>query len=241
MTPVVFWRALIARFEASPLADDAFARTVAPWAALAMKECVQESICSIWTHFCRAGFRRDNAEGLTRDELRTMIHGLADDPELALGNVSLRVSADESARDAQRRLVAQARELDWNAVRAWTASQESASSGVAALLIFADRVPDPGAAHPLWVEIAGRGSEHQDGLLGIISLVRRELASEPTVGELLDWVVRRFIIGPHEVIAIRSFLRPRSASVGKRPAGFASSCPAAVAMIALTLPMIGAG
>jgi len=44
-----------------------------------------------------------------------------------------------------------------------------------ALLVLAERVPDARLVHPLWGEIAGRRSEHQDGLLGIVSLLRRRL------------------------------------------------------------------
>jgi hypothetical protein len=37
--------------------------------------------------------------------------------------------------------------------------------------------------------------------LGIVSVLRRQLTVEPSLGELLEYVIRRFIIGPHEVIA----------------------------------------
>jgi hypothetical protein len=195
-----FWRSLILRFERDPTADDAAGRTVAPWAALAMKECVQESICSIWTHFCRAGVRQQGLDGMTRGELSTLIERLVV-PGLMLEDISLSLSPHESARQAQRRLVAAARQIDWNTLRSWTAEDNTASTGLATILIFADRVPDPRAAHPLWAEIAGRRSEHQDGLLGIVSLLQRRLGTDQTVAELLEWLIYRFIIGPHEVIA----------------------------------------
>lgn len=196
-----FWRGLIRRFESNPTADDPLGWTVAPWAALAMKECVQESICSIWTHFCRSGVQQQGLDGLSRDELLAMIYQLADGAGLAYNDIDLSFSADEPAADAQSRLVASARELDWNSLRGWTRELDTASSGVAALLIFADRTPDPREVHPLWTEIAGRRSEHQDGLLGISGLARHKLAAGPSVAEFLHWVVDRFIVGPHEVIA----------------------------------------
>ena len=196
-----FWRALIGRFEANPTANDVAGRSAAPWAALAMKECVQEAICSIWTHFCRSGLHGQPSEGLSRNALSAMIHQLADGSDLALDEISLSFSAGEAAVPARRRLSDAAAEIDWNRLRAWTAKSNSGASGLAALLIFTTRVPDPREVHPLWGEIARRGSEHQDGLLGIVSLVSRRLRSEPTVVELLEWLIRRFIIGPHEVIA----------------------------------------
>jgi hypothetical protein len=196
-----YWQGLISRFEQRPHAEDTLGMTVAPWAALAMKECVQDAICSVWTHFCRTGINRQRSEGLDRDEVRAMVRDLADGSQLALDGVSLALSPDEPAPAAQARLLAGAAEFDWNTLREWTADQDSASSGLAAVLIFAGRAPDPRKVNPLWGEIARRGSTHQDGLLGIVSVLRRQLTVEPSLGELLEYVIRRFIIGSHEVIA----------------------------------------
>jgi hypothetical protein len=196
-----YWRGLISRFGQRPNAEDTLGMTVAPWAALAMKECVQDTICSIWTHFCRTGIQRQRSEGLDRDELQAMVRGLADGSNLSLDGVPLALSPDELAPAVQARLLGAAAEFDWNTLRKWTADQDSASSGLAALLIFAGRAPDPGKVNPLWGEIARRGSTHQDGLLGIVSVLRRQLATGPSFGGLLEYVIRRFIIGPHEVVA----------------------------------------
>jgi hypothetical protein len=197
----IFWRRLIERFDRDRLAQGSIADTLAPWAALAMKECLQDTICSVWTDFCRTGVRMQGLDGLTPVELQTLIDDLADAPELALGDLALALRGDESADAVQPRLVASTAQLDWNAIREWTVQSNDAGSGLAALLILADRVPEPGDVHRLWGEIARRGSEHQDGLLGIVALLRRRLSTEPTVAALLDWVVRRFVIAPHEVIA----------------------------------------
>ena len=197
----VFWRRLLERFDADRQAQGSIADTLAPWAALAMKECLQETICSIWTDFCRSGVHAQGLDGMTPAQLQTLIDRLADAPGLTLSDVALPLRGDEPATAAQQRLVAATAHLDWNAVRAWTAQDDSAGSGLAALLILADRVPAPGDVHPLWGEIARRGSDHQDGLLGIVGLLRRRMSSDPTVAELMDWVVRRFLIAPHEVIA----------------------------------------
>ena len=197
----VFWRRLIERFELDPQAQGTVGDTVAPWAALAMKECLQETICSIWTDFCRSGVHAQGLDGMTPAELQGLIDHLADAPALALEDIALPLRGDEPAQAAQQRLIRATAHLDWNTIRAWTAEDDSAGSGLATLLILADRVPAPGDVHPLWGEIARRGSEHQDGLLGIVGLLRRRMTADPTVAELLDWVVRRFLIAPHEVIA----------------------------------------
>jgi hypothetical protein len=91
--------------------------------------------------------------------------------------------------------------MDWEDLRAWSAAADTASAGLVALLVFSERLPEPRSVHPLWTEIAGRHSEHQDGLLGVLSLFRGRLRDDPSVAGLLDWTVQRFLIGPHEAIA----------------------------------------
>lgn len=196
-----FWRGLIARFRSRPNDDSVRGRTVAAWGALAMKECAQDALCSIWTDFCRSGVVAQGLDGMTSDELRAMIERLATARELELGGTTLTFAATDSTRELQDRAVAAARELDWEDVRAAAAARDSAAAGLVALLVFVAWMPNPDAVHPLWREIAARRSEHQDGLLGLLSLLRQFLVDDPPVGELLTRTVQRFLIGPHEAIA----------------------------------------
>jgi hypothetical protein len=196
-----FWRSLINSFDAHPNTDSVWGRTVAAWAALAMKECAQDALCSIWTDFCRSGVAEQGLDGMTAEELRAMIERLATAPELELGGTILGVAPTGSARELQDRAVVAARELDWEDLRGWAATGDSAAAGLVALLVFAERMPDPNAVHPLWREIAVRHSEHQDGLFGLLLLLRQFLDEDPSVGALLARTVQRFLIGPHEAIA----------------------------------------
>ena len=196
-----FWRGLISRFLAAPTGEDVESTTTAAWAALAMKECTQDALCSIWTDFCRSGVRRSDLVGLSRSELDEMIHGLADGTDLRLGDTDLSVLAEESSLRVQERAVVAADQMDWEDLRAWAAEADSAIAGLVALIVLAGRIPEPGAVHPAWGEISRRHSEHQDGLLGTLSLISGRLRSEPTVAELLNWTIQRFLIGPHEAIA----------------------------------------
>jgi len=196
-----FWQGVITQFLLAPTADNREGRTIAAWAALAMKECMQDALCSVWTSFCRTGVQSQGLDGVTQPELAEMIRGLADGDDLELGGTRLKITPDEPALAVQRRAVAAARGLDWNDVRWWAADQNTAIAGLVTLMVFVDRVPEPSRVHPLWTDIAGRHSEHQDGLLGVLSLLKARLRVQPTVDELLDWTVRRFLIGPHEAIA----------------------------------------
>ena len=196
-----FWRGVIRRFLAAPTAEGVEGETVAAWAALAMKECAQDALCSVWTEFCRTGVQKQGLDGLSREELRQMIRALAAGAGLELGGTLPDVAPGESALGVQRQAVAAARDMEWEDLRAWAAAADSAVAGLLALLVLEERLPEPEAVQPIWRDIAGRHSEHQDGLLGMLLLLRQRLRGEPTVVELLGWVVERFLIGPHEAIA----------------------------------------
>ncbi len=196
-----FWRGLIERFRSEPNANDTLGRTTAAWAALAMKECMQDALCSIWTDFCRTGVAQQGIDGFSREELLAMIHGLCDRNDLEIGEAELQTSAAEPASAVQKAALGTASEMDWEDVRAWVADQDTAAAGLVGLLIYADWLPEPDRVHPLWRAIAVRRSEYQDGLLGLLSLLRGRLEAEPTFGELLEWAVGRFVIAPHEAIA----------------------------------------
>ena len=64
--------------------------------------------------------------------------------------------------------------------------------------------------------MALQDSEHQSGYLRTIGAVRGELATEPSVAEALEWALRTFVIGPHEVIAYSKLPESPSASAGRR-------------------------
>ena len=74
-------------------------------------------------------------------------------------------------------------------------------SGMAALLWFEAHTPDPTKEPPSWTWVALQDSDHQSGYLRTVGAVRSEVATEPSVAEALEWALRAFVIGPHEVIA----------------------------------------
>ena len=196
-----FWRGLVARFQAMPNEDSVGGETTAAWGALAMKECAQDALCSIWVDFCRSGFAQQGLDGMTGAQVQEMLAGLATSSDLRPGSTGMALAATDSAGQVQRRAAAAASELDWEDVRAWTVAEGSALSGLLALLVFAERLPNPSQVHPLWREVAARRSEHQDGLLGLLGGIRGLLDAEPTLAELMTRIVRRFVIAPHEAIA----------------------------------------
>ena len=91
--------------------------------------------------------------------------------------------------------------LHWEDLRAWTEEQNTGISGLAALLWFDVRTPERDSVMAPWEWVALQNSDHQSGYLRTIAAVRSKLATEPTVADALEWALRTFVIGPHEVIA----------------------------------------
>ena len=78
----------------------------ASWAALAMKECVQDAICSLWTDFCRRGLQAQAPDGMTRSELHQFIRKeLAAAGSLELGATTVTWQPEQALRDFRDAIV----------------------------------------------------------------------------------------------------------------------------------------
>lgn len=172
------------------------------WAALAMKECMQDAICSLWTEFCRRGLDVQEPDGMTRPELRQfMTEVLAAAGSFELAGTTVTWRPEQALSDFRGAVLAAASAMHWEDVRGWTEQLNTAMSGMAALLWLEAHTPDPAKELPSWTWVALQDSDHQSGLLRTIGAVRGEVATEPSVAEALEWALRTFVIGPHEVIA----------------------------------------
>ncbi len=197
-----FRRGLIRAFTMEPGGSEARADTRASWGALAMKECVQEALCSLWTEFCRRGLDHQKVEGMSPSELRDFIaEELAGAGELSFENSSITWTADQPVEELRGTVNAVFADLDWEDVAAWAAEKNTAMAGLIALLWFADQTPERDSAPAAWQWVAEQNSDHQLGLLQTVLALRSRVNTGPTVGETLDWALRTFILGPHEVIA----------------------------------------
>jgi hypothetical protein len=197
-----FRRGIIDSFHQAPAGTGPMAEAHASWAALAMKECVQDAICSLWTDFCRRGLQAQAPDGMTRAELHQFITGeLAAPGSFELGSTTITWLPGQALADFRDAVLAAASEMHWEDVRAWTEQQNTAMSGMAALLWFEANTPDPSSVLPAWRWAALQDSDHQSGYLRTVIGIRGMLAAGPSVAEGLEWALREFVIGPHEVIA----------------------------------------
>lgn len=174
----------------------------ASWAALAMKECVQSAICSLWTEFCRRALNAQEHDGMTRFELRGFIRErLAASGSFDMGGVTVSWRPEQPLSELREQVLAAAGDWQWEQTRAWTSHENTVMSGLAALLWFEAHVATPEDVPGPWEWVARQDSEHNYGLRRTLIAVGGELATDPSVGVALEWALRTFVIGPHEVIA----------------------------------------
>jgi hypothetical protein len=197
-----FRRGTIDVFHEQPTEASPSSEAYASWGALAMKECVQDAVCSLWTEFCRRGLDVQEHDGMTRTELHEYITSrLAGAGSFELGDTAVAWRSDQPLSEFREAVLAAGADLHWEDVRSWTEEQNSAMSGLAALLWFEAHAPQLGSVLGPWEWVALQDSDHQSGFLRTITAVRGEVATEPTVDEALEWALKTFVIGPHEVIA----------------------------------------
>jgi hypothetical protein len=167
-----------------------------------MKECVQEAVCSLWTEFCRLGLEIQESSGMSRSQLNDFIwQVLAESSSFELGGSTVRWQPQDPLSGLREATLAAASSMHWEDVRRWTEQLNTAMSGLAALLWCEAHTPEPQSAPTPWRWVASQDSDHQSGYLRAVRAVRGELAVDPSVAEALEWALRTFVIGPHEVIA----------------------------------------
>jgi hypothetical protein len=196
-----FRRAAIELFEAGSAAGE-LADAVSEWSALAMKECFQEALSSVWHATCAAALANQPRDGYTSGEFHRLVgEQLCAAQTMRLEERAVEVVPDQRTHKFQAGLVEAAAPVGWEALREWVASEDSAIAGLAAILVMASRLPRDAGERSAWTRVAMQVSSHQAGLLPLARLLDEHLADGPTVAETLDWLIRTAIIRPHETIA----------------------------------------
>ena len=190
-------------YERSSSHSGARATTQDQWAAMVMRECLQDSISTIWLAFCRAGLATQPYEGCTPNELRGLIkEQLFADGTVLIGESTVTGSPNENATTWLASLQSASSGLEWEELREMVAASESGLTGLATLLILASRVPNENDAGREWELVARADGESQPGLRNLVSILNRQLDSGQSVLGLLEWFVLRFIVAIHETVAM---------------------------------------
>lgn len=180
--------------------DDPYGVTVAQWAALVAKEYLQEGLSTVWSHFCYAGLATQTAEGLLPEEVENLLN------ETLVGQSPLEWDSDVVRYDLamptihfKDTLAGILTPFSLEAIR--TTAYRSAMAGLSYILLLRTRLGDLNQMPVPWKQIARQHSDYQPGLLGFMRQLDEHLTSAPTIGETMAWIVKRYILIPHESIA----------------------------------------
>lgn len=189
-------------FSSQDDAADALATTRAQWAALVMKEHVQEAFSTIWSHFCRQGLDSQSSDGLSMQAVEAMIRGpvLSTEPLDVLGS-SLSYSETMPASSFVSSVTDATEHVVPEDLRTWAAGSDSAIAGLTLLFATLGRLPGSGSVPRAWADIGLQHSDRQPSLLGLATLLDQQFERDATLGDVFTWLVHRFVISAHEQIA----------------------------------------
>jgi hypothetical protein len=185
--------------------SDSHAVVAGQWAGVIAKDVWQESICSVWSEFCRVGLARTRAlgRGLMWDETRELARSMTSGPpglepglrtaDLAgqLARGQLLIAVDASPVNVAAATLEELRQL--------TTRLDSASSGLVVLLELARRMETRSGSG--WDQAAHAASGWQPSVAAVVNALRAHLAENPAGTDTLWWLVARFVLPVHERIA----------------------------------------
>jgi hypothetical protein len=180
---------------------DSLHATNARWAALVAKECYQEGISTIWARVCETGLGASDSSVAAAEVDRVLIDPLARASILSPFGEQIAVEPDTPTTDLAERMAAVSRGRSLEAIRDWSVRDGSAIAGLALILALDDRVATMGAQAPGWSEIASQDGERQPGVVHLRLRLAAHLEPGPTIRSTMGWLVRHWVLWPHEAIA----------------------------------------
>ena len=176
------------------------------WAALIAKDVWQESICSVWSEFCRSGLARSRelGRGLTWDEVQSEAKDLVAgppvlEPTMPTTGLAAAISAGELVVPGLGGEAVDIPNASIEALRRLTDRIDTATSGLVVLLELARRAEQRSGSG--WDQASHIASAWQPSVAAVIAGLRTHLNEQPTVAATLWWLVSRFVIPVHERIA----------------------------------------
>jgi hypothetical protein len=180
-------------------------RITSQWAALILKEYMQESLSTMWIHLCRAGLRNQPAEGFSPEQLKEFLRSeIAGGHTFLLGDAKIVCSPSVPMKEFNQQFSSAASRMSLEELRHWTREQELAVAGLAFLQVVCDRLPlreGISETDRAFLEVGIQRSMRQEGLLQIARALREHLETSPTVADTVEWALRRLVIDVHERVA----------------------------------------
>lgn len=195
------WEDFLAREEMS----EARSLVTSQWTALILKEYMQESLSAMWIDLCRAGLKHQPDEGFTPEELTRLLRKkLAAPRKLEIGRRTISVTPTMPMQELNKRFASATSKMSLEDLRRWARDEETAIAGIVFLKLVCDRLPARGSfseTDRAFLDVGVQRSMRQEGLLQVARALDAHMEDEPTVGDTVDWALRRMVIDVHERVA----------------------------------------
>lgn len=200
-----FRKAVWERFKEREALSPLQTRVVSQWSALILKEYMQEALSAMWIDLCRTGLRQQPESGYTSAQLTGLLHDrLASERAVEFESETVAGRSDLRTSDFLERFLEMAGDSSLEDLRAWAKTSGHALSGLAYLWFVCRELPEPSSlsdTERTFLDIGVQRSFRQQGLLQVASSLQRHLEINPTLGDTVEWAMRRLIIDVHERVA----------------------------------------
>ncbi|WP_319431590.1 hypothetical protein [Mycobacterium sp. RTGN5] len=180
--------------------------TAGQWAALIAKDVWQEALCSVWSEFCRTGLAltRSTDADLAWHEVKELAENLfTGHPETLRDRLTQNLAANLSVTTmpgaSDNTVQVNVTDARLDELRLYTRHSDTAASGLIVLLELSRRAKRMTGRG--WGEALLVGSAWQPSMAAVFVALDAHLATDPTIGATLWWLVSRFVLPVHENIA----------------------------------------
>ena len=183
-----------------------FSRTLAKWAALAARDYLQEGFEAIFSDLVALGWQKQPVDGMTSGELELFLSStMVQSAPLQIGDQILSPDPSMPTKQLDQSVADAATSMSLEELRGLVSQQNSAVSGLALLLVLNQQLTEELMKRKSWQRIASTKSSWHPGVLGFVERLRSHLDEDPTLGETMSWLCKRFVIDVHERNAYSKF------------------------------------
>ena len=184
---------------------DARSHVTSQWAALILKEHMQESLSAMWIDLCETGLHFQTDDGLSPDDLRRLLRNrLLARRTIKVGRAKIACRPTMPTKELAKKFAAATAKMTLEDLRTWVRGEGTAVAGVLFLRMVCDRLPPPASLTDVdraFFDVGVQRSMRQDGLLQVAGAFDSHISEDPTLADTVEWAVHRLVIDVHERVA----------------------------------------
>jgi hypothetical protein len=201
-TDVYTWRGVMwdMAMESPTMSSTAQRETAAGWGAFAARELQTAALGVLFEAVCRLGRTERPPEGWSHRSFLAAVASHSGPAPATCGVVVESAQESTASFSARAATVVAGRSLEELAADA--VKSRTLLDALVVVLELQRRLPGNDSMPEAWRRVAAVDGGWQEGLHHFHERFRRHLSEEPTVGETLAWLAARYILAPHERVAM---------------------------------------